>query len=326
MKVSIIVPVYNMEKRLKRCLDSIVGQTYSNIEIILINDGSKDNSLKILKSYEKKDNRIKLIDQPNQGISVSRNNGLKISSGDYICFADSDDYIEKNMIEKLVECIEEEKADIAVCNYYIFDDSGKKVKKDIGADNLFGSTLNNNPQLITDIDYAPWNKIYKKELFDNIYFPPNTKYEDFETILKVFSKAKKIVKLDEYLYDYYVNMSGETRTDSPKNKDMLKIISNLNEFFDFSNKNIELKDCFFETASEKLLHSASSIFKVCSTKDCLNYINSVYSFLNDNCKNWKKLYKTNKFDSNFIKFIRGNKMFLKSYAFLRTSIYKIFLK
>ena len=173
MKVSIIVPVYNMEKRLNKCLDSIINQTYKNIEIIVINDGSKDNSLDIIKSYH--DDRIKIINQDNQGISVARNNGIKASSGDYLCFVDSDDYIETNMIDELVNKISIDKSDIVVCDYYMFDETNKKVMN-VGYDGLFGGSLYDNPNMIRDIDYAPWNKIYKKELFDGISFPTDTKY------------------------------------------------------------------------------------------------------------------------------------------------------
>lgn len=321
MKVSIIIPIYNMEKTLDRCLNSVVNQTYDDIEIILINDGSKDSSLDIAMSYQKKDNRIIIVNQENKGISVARNNGLKEATGDLLAFVDSDDYIELDMIEKLTREIISNNADIAISDYYMFDEN-KKIKNTVGYPSLFGGSIYDNPLIIRDIDYAPWNKIYKKELFDGIEFPVNTKYEDFETILKVFSKAKKIVKVDYPLYDYYINMSGETRTQSIKNMDMLKIVNNLYDYFDFNGKDMILKDVFFEVVSEKLLNSASTLFKICNFRETSNYINNVYTFLNKHT-NWHSLYKKNKIDSNYIKFIRGNKFIFKTYAFLRIALYKI---
>lgn len=322
MKVSIIVPVYNMEKKLKKCIDSIINQEYNDIEIIIVNDGSTDNSLKIINQYD--DYRIKLIDQKNMGISEARNNGLKIATGDFICFVDSDDYIEPNMIKVLVDKIKETNSDIVVCDYYIFDDNYNKEEKIVGNDSIFGKDLYAHPEMIKLIDFAPWNKIYKSKLFDDISFPKNTKYEDFDAILKVFSKAKKIEKVNESLYDYYVNYSGETRTNNKKNMDMLKIAKNLIEYFDFDEKDACLKDVFFEVCSEKLLHSCSSLFKCCDTKTCLKYIDDVYNTLNNNCVYWKKLYKKNIIDSKYIKFIRGNKIVFKFYAFNRTKFYKFF--
>lgn len=321
MKVSIIVPVYNMEKRINKCLDSLVNQTYKNIEIIIINDGSMDHSLDIIREYQSKDSRIKVINQRNMGISEARNNGLAIATGEYICFADSDDYVELDMIEELVNKINMDKSDIVVCDYYMFDDQTRKVIE-VGYNELFGGSIYDNPNIIKDIDFAPWNKIYKKELFDGVKFPVNTKYEDFEAILKVFSKASKITKLNKPLYDYYFNMSGETRNQTTKNMDMLKIAINLEEYFDFNGKSVVLRDAYVSTISEKLLHSASTLFKITTLKVCLKYIDDVYKYLGKYPK-WKKLYRKNMIDSKYIKFIRGHKFMLKLYATLRITLFKI---
>ncbi len=113
--VSVIVPVYNTEKYLKNCLDSIINQTYKDIEIILINDGSKDNSLSVLQEYEAVEKRIKVFSQENSGVSSARNKGIDLSSGEYILFIDSDDYLEPNMVEVLVNNLEDTKADISCC-------------------------------------------------------------------------------------------------------------------------------------------------------------------------------------------------------------------
>ena len=113
-KVSIVVPIYNSEKELPRCIDSILNQTFSDFELILINDGSKDGSLNILKEYEQKDKRVTVIDNENNGVSETRNIGIRRSSGDYIAFVDSDDYIESDMVEALVESVEQQNADLVI--------------------------------------------------------------------------------------------------------------------------------------------------------------------------------------------------------------------
>ena len=322
MKVSIIIPVLNMEDKLDRCLTSVVNQTYKNIEIIVVDDGSTDSSLDIMKKYASSDPRIVIISRENKGISYSRNEALDKATGDYICFADSDDYVEPTMVEDLLKKVMDEEADICVCNYYLFDENNRKASTI--RDDIFGKSIYDYPQMLKDIDYAPWNKIYKKELFDGIRFPLDTKYEDLETIIKVFTKANKIVFIKKPLYNYYINMSGETRLHTPKNMDMLKIAKNLSEFLDFNGKDKILKDMFFEVMSEKLLNSVVTLYKVVSIRKCLSYIDEVYKFLDDNCSYWKKLYKSNSFNSNKVKFIRGNKIILKMHSFIRMSIYKIF--
>ena len=128
LKVSIIVPIYNMEQYLNRCLESIINQTYENIEIILINDGSKDNSLEICKNYAKKDNRIMIIDQKNSGVSSARNSGLDKATGEYLAFVDPDDWIDKDGIEKMVDFALKHKCDIAFFDYKINDEIQKSEK------------------------------------------------------------------------------------------------------------------------------------------------------------------------------------------------------
>ena len=127
-KVSVVIPVYNTQKYLDQCLGSILFQTYRNLEIICVNDGSTDNSLAILQKYAKFDKRIKIIDQKNMGISPARNEGMKVATGEFIIFFDSDDFFDSTMIEEMVMKAEEYDADIAVCSYSVFDD---RVQKDV---------------------------------------------------------------------------------------------------------------------------------------------------------------------------------------------------
>ena len=127
-KVSVVIPVYNTQKYLDQCLGSILFQTYRNLEIICVNDGSTDNSLAILQKYAKFDKRIKIIDQKNMGISPARNEGMKVATGEFIIFFDSDDFFDSTMMEEMVMKAEEYDADIAVCSYSVFDD---RVQKDV---------------------------------------------------------------------------------------------------------------------------------------------------------------------------------------------------
>lgn len=208
--VSIIVPVYNVEKYLAKCLDSIVSQTYRNIEIVLINDGSTDQSLAICTSYAKADDRIQVITKENEGAAIARNVGLDLAKGAYIFFVDSDDAIQPNMVEVLVKNAEWNHADVCVCGY-------KKNGQDCLIDNL-GET-----ELIADrsalgkalilqrrIGVMPWGKLYKKECIGNIRFVSGRTNEDDLFCHQVFARCQTVVKVNLPLYLYTVNQAGVT--------------------------------------------------------------------------------------------------------------------
>lgn len=160
-KVSIIVPVYNMEKYLNKCMDSLVNQTLEDIEIITINDGSKDSSLKILNEYkEKYPNKVVIINQENQGISVARNNGINAATGKYIGFVDSDDYVKTDMFEKLYKKIEKTKSDIVICDYEKYFMNTEEFKYVNVVDYIKCDSLYSDTSIINNIDYSPWNKLF----------------------------------------------------------------------------------------------------------------------------------------------------------------------
>ena len=212
-KISVIVPVYNTEKYMEKCLDSIINQSYDNLEIIIINDGSTDNSGMICDKYKSRDDRIIVIHQENQGLSIARNNGLDIATGDYIGFVDSDDWIESDMFSTLYTGIVKNDAEIAVCNFYYIKQDGRTVIEN-GGDIIFNENnsitetiLENDDKLThyftyTTYDTVAWNKLYKKELFDGIRYPPNKVFEDLFTTHKLIGKANRVVILPDYKYYY----------------------------------------------------------------------------------------------------------------------------
>ncbi len=201
--VSIIVPIYKVEKELSRCLDSIVNQTYNNTEIILIDDGSPDNCGSIADNYAQKYSNIIAIHQNNQGVSAARNAGLDIASGDYISFVDSDDYIELNMIEVMVSSLKRNQADIVTCGRFdeyhnktiIRSNSEKEISLD--AESTMKKTLMGN-----EFSMATWDKIYKKKIWSNIRFPVGRTYEDMCIMPQLIAKANLIVHVGLPLYHY----------------------------------------------------------------------------------------------------------------------------
>lgn len=195
---SIIVPVYNVEKYLDKCLASISEQTFKEFECIVVDDGSSDNSNDIIDRYVNKDQRFKVIHQKNMGISAARNAGLAIAQGDYIAFVDSDDYISNEYLEKFALKIANTDADIVICGFIeVLKDSQKTVCFEAPSTEVIKQNI------LADIwPSYPWNKCYKKYLFENIRFPVGKIFEDLLTIPEVCLNAHKIVCIPEKLYYY----------------------------------------------------------------------------------------------------------------------------
>ena len=217
--ISIIIPCYNAEKTIKRCLESVISQTYKNIEIVIINDGSTDKTDSIIKKYIN-DNRIKYYNRSNHGIGKTRNFGIKEATGEYITFLDSDDYLPNDAIDNLYKLAQKNKLDLVVSDYYVDN-------KNIKSEKIKSFPITNikkNPNLIFDINLAPWNKLYKKELIENIKFEENLKYEDAPFVIESIIKAKRIGKLDKETYYYVVNSNSETTIRDERIFDIFKIL------------------------------------------------------------------------------------------------------
>lgn len=204
--VSIIVPVYNTQIYLERCIKSLLNQEYTNIEIILIDDGSSDNSLFICERY-KKDDRVVVIHQENSGVSMARNKGLDRARGDYISFVDSDDFVSPYFISHAVDKMERCQADIVLFDFYQI----KNNKSAIPVPDFhkrYGNELKNGNIDIKKLliaDFIPnymWNKLFKRSLWDTIRFPIQYKYEDLFILMYILNKAEIIVYLPERLYYY----------------------------------------------------------------------------------------------------------------------------
>lgn len=201
--ISVIVPIYNVEQYLGRCINSILKQTYTNIEIILVDDGSPDGSPEICDKFADEDSRIVVIHQQNQGLSAARNAGLKIANGEYVCFVDSDDYIDENMISILYTNMARYSAEISCCGHMDVYESGRIVKPRVNITEVFCTEEALRIFLYTKkIDVIAWNKMYQRTLFDGIGFADGKLFEDHFTIYKILERAKKIVNTTTPLYYY----------------------------------------------------------------------------------------------------------------------------
>lgn len=207
--ISVVIPIYNVEKYVEKCVNSVISQTYKNMEIILVDDGSKDKSGEICDSFEKKDKRIKVIHKKNGGLSDARNAGIEIAKGKYISFIDSDDYVSELFIERLYNLCTQNNADIAECAFIKFEDKSQ-IKK---IEDSTVISVKNNEDVLYDlyrkesyvVTVVVWNKLYKMDLFNDIRFPKGKINEDEFTTYKLFWKCKKIAITSERLYYYRKN-------------------------------------------------------------------------------------------------------------------------
>lgn len=223
MKISIIVPIYNSSKYLRKCLDSIINQTYKDLEIILIDDNSSDDSYNICLEYKKKDNRIKLIkNKTNKGVSVTRNIALKNVKSNYLTFIDSDDYVDLDYVETLYNLIKEGNYDLAIVGY-------KKIIKNqenflFGDEKVILNQEETFKYLFQDNNFTPGVvcKLYKKELFRGIKFPENKIYEDIEVIGKILLKVNKVIYHSVSKYNYVIRY-GSLSFSSYTKKELARI-------------------------------------------------------------------------------------------------------
>lgn len=211
-KISVIVPVYRVEKYLNRCIESIHNQTYPDLEIILVDDGSPDNCGRMCDEWKEKDTRIKVIHQENRGLSAARNAGLSVAGGEYIGFVDSDDYIHSGMYEVLLREIKKHKADLAVCNAYAFYEDEEPEETDMEA--ACNSTVENTESWLRHFldDFTgpvtwTWNKLYKRDCLCGICFAEGKRMEDIRFSADLVKNLSKAVWIPEQLY-YYRQRGG----------------------------------------------------------------------------------------------------------------------
>ncbi len=244
MKVSVIVPVYNTSKYLKRCLNSISNQSLTDIEIIIINDGSTDSSLNIIKEFINNDSRIKLINKDNGGLSSARNAGLKIASGEYIVHIDSDDWIESSYLFDAYENAVNYNLDIVVTDVY-WDWDNKKIEYHKDLDILEGKIISSEEYLdlffTGKVRSSVWNKMYRRELYicNGIYHPENISLgEDMSTTPRLAFYADRIGKINHAYVHYIQNQDSITKNATEKNLNEIKIALEILKVF-FKNRDMD---------------------------------------------------------------------------------------
>lgn len=237
VKVSVIVPIYNLENYIGRCIESILKQTMNEIEIILINDGSKDRSLEICKKYEQSDERIRLYDIENQGVSYARNLGIQYARGQYYCFVDGDDYVSECFVEELYQACIKNQCLVAVSKVARTNNDGcdfsntKKTKVCTGKEAVLKMYGTESERMI-----LPTNKIYHSSLFTEILFPVGRINEDVFTTYKLLYEANRVCLVEDVLYAYFISPNSIMRSEfSSKRYDILYAYLERIEYFEEKN-------------------------------------------------------------------------------------------
>lgn len=271
--ISVIVPVYNVEKYLSQCIKSILNQTYTNLELILVDDGSTDNSGKICDEFSSFDNRVRVIHKINGGLSSARNVGIESAGGDYYSFIDSDDYVENTFLECLYKKIVQENADICECSFFRLR-RNRMIKE-----RLFDYEILDPETAVRRLLATPyesfiviWNKLYRKELFDKIRFPEGKLHEDEYTTYKLIYESNKIVYVNMNLYIYRVRDDSIMNSKfAAKRLEVLECIEEMYIYFD-KHSVILNQEILFHKLVVQIMLLNSMVDSKCYNKEFWNYI------------------------------------------------------
>ena len=307
MKVSVIVPVYNTEKYLKNCIDSLLKQNFEDYEIIVINDLSPGNAEEIIKSYN--DKKIVYIkNKTNKGIGYNRNLGVKEAKGEYVCFIDSDDYVKEDFISKMYNYSKENNLDLCVCDYVNVDEKGNTLEE-FNLSNFGITNYEENNKILCEINLGPCNKLFKKDMLikNKIEFSEKLKYEDLSFVAVSIKNSAKIGKINEQLNYFTVHKNSETTTRDKRVFDIFKQLDIVRNEYKSGKYLDEL------TVSVLLNYTIQQRYQI--DKDTQSkFIDDAFKYLNDNNIDYKH--------SEYIK----NRSFLKGLIEKNKFITKIYCK
>lgn len=297
-KISVIVPVYNVENYIEKCLETLVNQTLKDIEIILVNDGSKDRSIDIINRFIKQyPDKIVYLEKENGGLSDARNFGIPHAKGEYIAFLDSDDYVEKDMYENMYELAKKENSDMVECDFYWqYPD---KLKKDEG------TIYHGKNEMIEKVRVVAWNKLIKREILEKnpeVRFPKGLRYEDVEFTYKLVPYIEKVSFLKKP-YVHYVQREGSISNEqNERNKEIFDVLDNVINYY----KEKEIYDTYKNELEYVYVRYAfcSSLLRIVKIKDETlqeNLLNLTWEKVNNTFPNWKdnSILKSHKSLKNF---------------------------
>ncbi|MBW3522031.1 glycosyltransferase [Chryseobacterium sp. NKUCC03_KSP] len=243
-KVSVIVPVYNVERYLAKCLDSLVNQSLQNIEIVIVNDGSSDGSASIIKQYsEKYPDKVKAFTKENGGLSDARNFGIDKATGDHFGFVDSDDHVSGTMFEEMLGLALKHDAEMVICNIQKVDEEGNVTQKLTQIPNMTEKIdLETNFSVFSDLSYFACNKLFRKELFAYKRFKKGVHFEDIQLIPQLLLECKTLAQTQNFHYQYLERSDSISKTHNEKGLDILKAVEDVEEFFKTSKYSLKTKE------------------------------------------------------------------------------------
>ena len=310
-KVSVIVPIYNVEKYLEKCINSLLSQTLEDIQIILVNDGSKDNSGNIAKEYEQNNkDRVIYVEKENGGLSDARNYGLKYATGDFIAFLDSDDYIEKNAYEEMYNKAIEENADYVECDF-IWEFPNK-----IRVDKQY--PYKNKKEMLSFVRVVAWNKLIKRQLItdNNLEFPKGLRYEDVEFTYKLIPFINKFTYVDKPFIHYVQREGSIANVQNERTAEIFTVLDNVIEFYKKNNIYEKYRDELEYIYVKFLLCSSlKRISKIAEKKERKQAQKETWDNINKKFPNWRKnsILKKKNLKNLYIK--SNNKVTFKIYCF-----------
>ena len=311
-KVSVIIPVYNVENYIERCLDSALNQTLQDIEMIVVNDGSTDSSKEKIENYMKKyEGKIKYLEKENGGLSSARNFGMPHATGEYIAFLDSDDYIELNAYEEMYNLAKKENADMVECDF-IWEYPNKQ-KQDIGVKYL------GKKEMLEKARVVAWNKLIKRKIIEEhkIEFPTGLRYEDVEFFYKLVPYLNKVSFVKKCFIHYTQREDSLANTQNIKTREIFTILDNVISYYKEKNLYDEYKQELEYTYTRLLL--CSSLKRMCKIKNKSErnkLLNETWNNLNTKFPNWKKneILKNNSFKNLYMRSV--NKITYKFYCII----------
>lgn len=305
-KLSVVVPIYNVADYLKASITSLKDQSYKDLKCILVNDGSKDDSLNVAKSLIKDDDRFTIVSKENGGLASARNYGLKLVDSEYVYFFDSDDVLEKDCLKKCIEALDLNKADIVIFDYYQYHESnGSKEIIENKYPNNYLTNIRKDKDILTNIANCAWNKMYKTSLFkdNDIKYPEGHIYEDLGTTYNLLLKANNIVFIKDALYDYVVDRQGNITSDINLHKleDILFECDKLVSFYKDNNEFNEYYEELKYLCGVNIIETLRKLINVKYSDNVSKFIDSCFNFLGNNFKDYPKcLYTINKRKGDWI--------------------------
>lgn len=283
-KVSVIVPFYNVEEYIEKCLETLVSQTLEDIEIILVNDGSKDKSIEILNKFLKMyPDKLVYLEKENGGLSDARNYAINYAKGEYIAFLDSDDYVEKDMYEKMYELAKKENSDMVECNFYW--EYPNKIKEDIGI------TYNGKNEMLEKIRVVAWNKLIKREILisSKVQFPKGYRYEDVEFTYKLIPYIETVSFLKKPCVHYIQRQGSISNSQNERTKEIFDVLEHVIEYYKekgiYEKYEKELEYVYIRYAFCSSLLRIVKIENASLQKELLNL---TWEKVNTTFPNWKK--------------------------------------